>query len=176
MTPDSATATATAPSPSPVTGSPDVSYLLQHTAHVLATQMTAALAEIGMSPRAHCVLAHAAQTERTQAQLAELSDLDKTTMVVTVDQLERAGLAERVPSATDRRARIIRVTAAGADVVAAGQQIVDRVHGDVLGALPEPERSVFVSALNRLTTGHLATPADSPDGVQAVRRPRQSRQ
>jgi DNA-binding MarR family transcriptional regulator len=171
-----ATSSAAAAPPQDALGTaPDVSFLLQHTAHVLTTQMTAALAEIGMSPRAHCVLAHAAQTERTQAQLAELSDLDKTTMVVTVDQLERAGLAERVPSATDRRARIIRVTAAGADVVAAGQQIVDRVHGDVLGALPERERAVFVSALNRLAGGHLAVPADSPEGTQGVRRPRQPR-
>lgn len=153
----------------------DVSFLLQHTAHVLATQMTAALAEIDMSPRAHCVLAHALQAERTQAQLAELSDLDKTTMVVTVDQLERAGLAERVPSATDRRARIIKVTPAGEEIVAAGQDIVDHVHQDVLGALPEQERNAFVAALNRLAAGHLATPADSPDGTQGVRRPRQSR-
>ena len=39
--------------------------------------------------------------------------LDKTTMVVTVDELERAGLAERQASSTDRRARIIKVTPAG---------------------------------------------------------------
>jgi DNA-binding MarR family transcriptional regulator len=160
--------------PAPVTTT-DVSYLLQHTAHVLTTRMTAALAEIGMSPRAHCVLAHASQTERTQAQLAELSDLDKTTMVVTVDQLERDGLAERVPSAQDRRARIIKVTAKGEQVAAAGQDIVDQVHGDVLDALPESERAAFLSALTRLATGHLAVPADSPDGGQGVRRPRQSR-
>ena len=160
--------------PAPVTTT-DVSFLLQHTAHVLATQMAVALGEIGMSPRAHCVLAHAGQAERTQAQLAELSDLDKTTMVVTVDQLERDGLAERVPSAHDRRARIIKVTPKGEQVVATGQDIVDRVHGDVLGALPEEERAVFVSALTRLAGGHLATPADSPEGGQGVRRPRQSR-
>ncbi|SEN42494.1 MarR family winged helix-turn-helix transcriptional regulator [Actinacidiphila rubida] len=159
---------------SPV-GTPDLSYLMQHTAHVLSTQMTAALAEIGMSPRAHCVLAHALQAERTQAQIAELSDLDKTTMVVTVDMLERNGLAERVPSATDRRARIIKVTPKGQEIVAAGQGIVDRVHRDLLGALPDDERAVFVSALNRLATGHCAVPAESPEGAQGVRRPRQSR-
>jgi MarR family transcriptional regulator for hemolysin len=156
-------------------GTKDLSFLLQHTAHVLTTRMTAALAEIGTSPRAHCVLAHALQAERTQAQLAELSDLDKTTMVVTVDQLERAGLAERAPSASDRRARIITVTPKGAEVAAAGQEIVNRVHEDVLGALPAQERSAFVAALNRLATGHLATPVDTVDGGQGVRRPRQAR-
>jgi DNA-binding MarR family transcriptional regulator len=177
MTVQSASAPASTPSapPAPLSASPDLSYLLHHTAHVLSTQMTAALAEIDMSPRAHCVLAHADQAERTQAQLADLADLDKTTMVVTVDHLERAGLAERVPSATDRRARIIKVTPAGRKVVATGQQIVDQIHQDVLGALPEHERAVFVGALNRLAAGHLATPVESPEGIQGVRRPRQSR-
>ncbi|WP_225845178.1 MarR family winged helix-turn-helix transcriptional regulator [Streptomyces sp. HPF1205] len=154
---------------------PDLSFLLQHTAHVLATRMTAALADIGMSPRAHCVLAHAREAERTQAQIAELSDLDKTTMVVTVDQLERAGLAERVPSATDRRARIIKVTARGEQVAADGQAIVNQVHQDVLDALPEEERAVLVSALTRLAGGHLATAVECPEGAQGARRPRQSR-
>lgn len=170
------TATATtAGTAETASGAPDVSFLLQHTAHVLTTRMTAALAEIGMSPRAHCVLAHAAEAERTQAQIAELSDLDKTTMVVTVDLLERAGLAERVPSATDRRARIIRLTADGREAVAAGQRIVDRAHADVLHALPAEERGPFVSALTRLAAGHLSTPVDSPATAPGVRRPRQAR-
>lgn len=167
MTKDTAT-----PSGGSLSATTDVSFLLQHTAHSLTTRMTAALAAIGMSPREHCVLAHAAQQDRTQAQLAELSDLDKTTMVVTVDQLERAGLAERVPSPSDRRARIIRVTAAGTEVVREGQAIVDQVHQDVLDALPAAERAVFVSALNLLATGHLADPVECED---VVRRPRQSR-
>ena len=166
------TDTAATPPGGALSATTDVSYLLQHTAHSLSTRMTAALAGIGMSPREHCVLAHAAQQDRTQAQLAELCDLDKTTMVVTVDQLERAGLAERVPAPNDRRARIIRVTAAGADKVREGQAIVDTVHGDVLGALPSAERSVFVSALNRLATGHLAEPVEC---AEVVRRPRQAR-
>lgn len=93
---------------------PDLSYLLDHTSHVLRTRVAAALAEIGLTARMHCVLAHALPEERTQIQLAEMGDMDKTTMVVTVDALERAGLAQRRPSRTDRRARIIAVTEEGA--------------------------------------------------------------
>src|SRR3954453_11219006 len=91
----------------------DLSYLLSQASHVLTTQMAAAFTEIGITPREYCVLFHAQETERTQIQLAKVSDLDKTTMVVTVDELEKAGLAERRPSSTDRRARIIAVTEAG---------------------------------------------------------------
>lgn len=151
---------------------PDLSYLLTHTGHVLATRMSAAFAKIGITPRGYCVLFHALEKERTQIQLAEISDLDKTTMVVTVDELEKAGLAERRPSSTDRRARIISVTEAGERIVAEGTRIADRVHREVLEALPEGERDAFVSALSRLAEGHLSTPVESD---RPVRRARQSR-
>ncbi|WP_432871099.1 MarR family winged helix-turn-helix transcriptional regulator [Microbispora rosea] len=149
---------------------PDLSFLLDHSSHVLRTQMTAALAEIGLTARMHCVLVHALQEERTQIQLAELGDMDKTTMVVTLDALEQAGLAERRPSSTDRRARIVAVTEKGAQVAKRSQEIVDGVHRAALGSLPEEEAEVLVRALNRLVTGHLATAVEAP---QPVRRARQ---
>ena len=115
---------------------PDLTGLLKHAGHVLETQLTAALAEVGLTPRMQCVLINALGQERTQIQLAEIAYLDKTTMVGTVDALEKAGFAERKPSATDRRARIIAVTPAGAEAAAEGQRIVDRVHAEALAALP----------------------------------------
>ncbi|MFI7625425.1 MarR family winged helix-turn-helix transcriptional regulator [Microbispora rosea] len=149
---------------------PDLSFLLDHSSHVLRTQMAAALAEIGLTARMHCVLVHALQEERTQIQLAELGDMDKTTMVVTLDALEQAGLAERRPSSIDRRARIVAVTEKGAQVAKRSQEIVDGVHRAALGSLPEEEAEVLVRALNRLVTGHLATAVEAP---QPVRRARQ---
>lgn len=149
---------------------PDLSYLLDHTSHVLRTRMAAALAEIGLTARMHCVLVHALEEERTQIQLAELGDMDKTTMVVTVDALEKAGLAERRPSGTDRRARIIAVTDRGAEVARRSQEIVDRVHAEALGSLPDEERETLLRALHRLAEGHLSAPVEGP-GVN--RRPRE---
>jgi DNA-binding MarR family transcriptional regulator len=147
----------------------DLSFLLDHTSHVLRSRMAAALAEIGLTARMHCVLVHALGAERTQAQLAEIGDMDKTTMVVTVDALEGAGLAERRPSGRDRRARIIAVTEEGARVAERSQRIVDRVHEEALGALPEGEREVLVRALNRLVAGHLAAPVEGPRPVRRAR-------
>ncbi|WP_173080947.1 MarR family winged helix-turn-helix transcriptional regulator [Phytohabitans rumicis] len=154
----------------PTRTEPDLSFLLDRTSHVLRTRMAAALAEIGLTARMHCVLVHALEEERTQIQLAEIGDMDKTTMVVTVDALEEAGLAERRPSSTDRRARIIAVTEEGARVAARSQQIVDQVHEEALAALPANERAVFLRAMNRLVTGHLAEPVEH---AQPVRRARQ---
>ena len=154
----------------PARTEPDLSFLLDHTSHVLRTQRAAALAEIGLTARMHCVLVHALEEERTQIQLAEIGDMDKTTMVVTVDALEKAGLAERRPSSKDRRARIIAVTKKGAQVAEESQKIVDGVHERALGSLPQDEREVLLQAMKRLVDGHLATPSESP---QTVRRARQ---
>ncbi|MER7951020.1 MarR family winged helix-turn-helix transcriptional regulator [Streptomyces sp. NPDC096079] len=153
----------------PTRTEPDLSYLLDHTSHTLRTHMAAALGAIGLTARMHCVLVHALEEERTQAQLAEIGDMDKTTMVVTVDALEKAGLAERRPSGTDRRARIIAVTEAGAEVARQSQEIVDGVHEAALAALPDDERTVLLRALERLATGHLAAPVESPTPARRAR-------
>ncbi|WP_367130071.1 MarR family winged helix-turn-helix transcriptional regulator [Saccharothrix sp. HUAS TT1] len=147
----------------------DLSFLLDHTGHVLRTRMAAALAEIGLTARMHCVLVHALQQERTQIQLAELGDMDKTTMVVTVDALEKAGLAERRPSGTDRRARIVAVTEKGAELAERSQAVVDGVHRDALGSLPDEDRDALLHALNLLATGHLSTPVPAPQTARRAR-------
>jgi MarR family transcriptional regulator for hemolysin len=142
----------------------DLTGLLNLAGHVLSNRLAAALAEVDLTPRMQCVLVHALEEERTQIQLAALADLDKTTMVSTVDDLERLGLAERRPSATDRRARIIAVTDKGRNAAEEGQRIVDRVHADALSAISD--KSSFVLAL-----GELAGTTRDP-GPQPIRRAR----
>jgi MarR family transcriptional regulator for hemolysin len=147
----------------------DLIFLLSQAAHSLTTELTVELAGLGISPRSHCVLSKALEGEQNQIRLAERCGMDKTTMVVTVDELERAGLAERHPSPTDRRARIIAVTEAGAEKVAEGNAVVERLYRHVLDSLPEVEREPFVDALTRLVNVRLATP---PACDRPVRRPR----
>ena len=149
----------------------DLSFLLSHASHVLATRMAAAFADIGLTPREYCVLAHAMGGSYTQIELAKLSDLDKTTMLNTLDELERAGYAERRPSPADRRVRIVTVTPAGGDLVATGHQIADRVHGEVLDALAPEERQAFTGALTGLVAGLLAEPVECDRPVRRARVP-----
>ncbi|MFD3869038.1 MarR family winged helix-turn-helix transcriptional regulator [Streptomyces sp. NPDC058623] len=153
----------------PTRTEPDLSFLLDHTSHVLRTRMAAALDEIGLTARMHCVLVHALEAERTQIQLAEIGDMDKTTMVVTVDALEQAGLAERRPSATDRRARVIAVTERGAAVAAESTRIVDRVHSEALGSLSATDREALLRGLKLLVGGSLGTPSESPRPARRAR-------
>jgi MarR family transcriptional regulator for hemolysin len=147
----------------------DLALLLSQASYVLTTELTLALATLGITPRLFCVLRAALGGDRTQSQLAAQCALDKTTMVFTLDELERAGLAERRPSSTDRRARIIAVTPAGRRMVDDGLRITGRVYDDVLSTLTAREREGFVRALERLAGegGRLSTPVP---GAPAVRR------
>ena len=149
----------------------NLSWLLATVNHALATEMTAAFEAVGISPRGHCVLSRAQSGGRTQSELAEEVGLDKTTMVVTVDELEQAGLAERHPSETDRRARVITVTDAGRRKIAEGEEIVDRIQQDVLESLPVKKRAALMDALAQLVSDRLSetTPCQRPVRRRAVR-------
>ena len=148
---------------------PDLGFLFNHAGHVVDTELTAKLAELGTTPREICVLGKAFGAELTQSRLGELAGLDKTTMVVTMDKLERAGLAERRASATDRRARIVAVTPAGAKLLTAGQKVVDQAHSDMLSALPAADREVFVRCMTALVDERLAKPVVSDRPVRRRR-------
>jgi len=149
----------------------DLLFLVNQAAFALTAEMTAALADIAITPRDFCVLSHALKGDMTQIRLAELSALDKTTMVVTLDKLEKAGLAERRLSHTDRRARIVAVTPAGKRAVGKAQGIVARMYGSVLEVLPADDREVFLRSLSTLVASRLAQPShvEKPAGLRRAR-------
>jgi MarR family transcriptional regulator, transcriptional regulator for hemolysin len=156
----------TAPEP-PTCLTSDLGWLLSRISHALTTESTAALEDSGVSPRGHSVLAAALTGDYSQTELARMVGLDKTTMVVTIDDLEGQGLVERKPIKSDRRARLIKVTKEGRRKVELANGVLDRVREDVLGTLPDEEREVFVRALGRLACGRLAEPVPC---AQPVRR------
>jgi MarR family transcriptional regulator for hemolysin len=145
-----------APAESPDALAGNLAWLLSRASYSLATELTAGLTDLGLSPRSHCVLSTAMNGELTQTELAQAVGLDKTTMVVTIDELEAAGLAKRIPATGDRRARVIAVTKAGKRKVAEGEEIVERIQADVLEALPAGQRDAFVAALTTLVGERLA--------------------
>ena len=156
--------------PPPVEGElipSDLCWLLSRASYILTTEMTAALEGLGVSPRAHCVLSAAMSGDHTQTELAKMVGLDKTTMVVTLDELESAGLAERKPSKTDRRARVIGVTKTGERKVREAEAIANSIREDVLAVLAPEDRDVFLDSLSLLVTDPLSEPSPC---AQPVRR------
>jgi MarR family transcriptional regulator, transcriptional regulator for hemolysin len=140
---------------------PDISSLLANASHVLAARMAEALQEISLTPRMFVVLLRALNSELTQLELGRVAGLDKTTIVVIVDELEDAGYAGRVPPPPPRRARLVRVTERGWAAAEAGLEIMDRVHQELLDALPPRQRDAFLAGLATLANVDLPGP-DTP--------------
>jgi DNA-binding MarR family transcriptional regulator len=128
----------------------NLSWLLAQANYGLASEINASLGPLGISNRNLHVLTTAVTGEYTQKELAELIGLDKTTMVVTIDELEAAGLAERRPSETDRRARVISVTKSGERKVREGRAVIDGIQKDLLSSLPARDRKNFLESLGTL--------------------------
>ena len=66
------------------------------------------------------------------------------------------GLDERTPSKTDRRARVISVTAKGKKRIAEAEQVTADLYEEVLGELDADQRQVLLGALDKLQSGSLA--------------------
>lgn len=110
----------------------------------------------GTSLRAVSVLMCANESEKTQGEIADLACLDKSTMVHTVDALEKDGLATRRPSQKDRRARVVGVTDEGRQLVASTETVLGELYDEVLGRLPQADREPFLRSLAALVESRSA--------------------
>jgi len=125
-------------------------WLLARAGHHVGTALAAALAEAGTTPRELSVLAAAAPVPRPQLGLAVVVGLDKTTMVTTVDALERRGLVRREQHPDDRRIRLVAVTPEGRRLVERANAVAEQVQHQVLAAVPEEDRDRLVPLLRAL--------------------------
>lgn len=148
----------------------DLSMLLNQAGHAVTSRVARALADVGISVKVYCALKKAVEGDFTQAQLAELAWMDKTTMVNVLDEMERDGLAARTMSPTDRRVRLVAITAKGRDLLLRADELVQVTYDDILGTLAVPQRAAFLSALTALVEGPLATPFHMDEQLARTRR------
>ncbi|MBP2705525.1 winged helix DNA-binding protein [Microbispora sp. RL4-1S] len=99
--------------------------------------------------RGYHVLSVVAQGEpRRQKDLAGQVALDRTVLVYLIDDLVEAGLVERRPDPTDRRARLIAVTERGVRVLAEAKNRVAMAEERMLAGISPEERLI----LRKITT------------------------
>jgi len=67
-----------------------------------------------------------------------------------VDGLERQGLAERRPDVTDRRAKLVAITAAGERCLGVASATRERLLKQIFGALGQEDRVTFLRLLDTL--------------------------
>lgn len=84
-----------------------------------------------------------------QATLAGLIAYDRATIGGVVDRLEVKGLVARETSPSDRRARIVSLTAEGRALLATATPLVAAAQADMLPGLSSAEREVFLELAAR---------------------------
>jgi DNA-binding MarR family transcriptional regulator len=97
-----------------VTPEADLTWLLHRAAQRMRIAMDEQAARHGLDLRAYLVLTALGQSNpQTQLALGQALGLDKTTLTVLLDRLEKDGLIVRLADPHDRRARIPESTPAG---------------------------------------------------------------
>jgi len=85
-----------------------------------------------------------------QRTLAATIGFDTSTIAGVVDRLERRGLIERQASPSDRRVRLLQVTAAGAATLEQVIPAMLKAQQRILAPLPAAKRSQFLAMLKTL--------------------------
>jgi MarR family transcriptional regulator, lower aerobic nicotinate degradation pathway regulator len=100
-----------------------------------------------------------------QQELGSAMGVDPSTMVSLIDQLETAGLANRRPRPTDRRAREVVITAKGRRVLEQARRLAMQVEAEVLHGLSAAERGQLLALLRRaLNSAPLQSPWTAEEG------------
>jgi DNA-binding MarR family transcriptional regulator len=119
-----------------------------------------ALESIGLTPALFALLnVLGAREGAIQQQIGVEMGIDRSTMVVLIDELEAKDLARRRPHPADRRAREVAITVEGRDVLQRARKIALEVEGEVLRGLTITERSELGALLRRALSG---APPQSP--------------
>ncbi|GAA3123402.1 MarR family winged helix-turn-helix transcriptional regulator [Streptosporangium carneum] len=134
-----------------MTDRPDLAAMIIPLSRALIDAELPVLREHGLSMWAYAVLlALDERPLRTQAALAESIGADKTRIIGFLDDLQRRGLIERTPDPTDRRVRLLSLTAEGRRVRDSAQAGIQSKEERLLARLPDEDRRGFLRALQAL--------------------------
>lgn len=124
------------------------------------TRTTEALKTIGLTPALFGLLNVLGARDGTiQQQLSADMGIDPSAMVILINELEDAGLAERRRRQGDRRAWEVTITTAGRRRLDHARRLAAQVEDEVLGGLSSAEREQLLTLLRRAL---VSTPPPPP--------------
>jgi DNA-binding MarR family transcriptional regulator len=95
-----------------------------------------------------------ANPDLKQSDLARATNLDRSTVVTVIDNLERRGLVERRAALNDRRSNAIRLTTAGSALLRKLKRQVGQHEKRLLKNFSEAERELIFSLLQKVFPEH----------------------
>jgi len=126
-------------------------YLLTFIAEHVTDRFERAVAAHGIRTRHASVLVVIdAEGPMSQRALGRRLRIDKSAMVLLLDDMERLGLAERRRSAADRRVQAIHLTAKGRGVLARVLAFADAENARTFAPLDDGERALLHDLLLRV--------------------------
>jgi DNA-binding MarR family transcriptional regulator len=109
---------------------PNIAELLRGPFQILVDELHEGLAEAGypdIRPAHGNVFGYIRKEGSRLTELAERAQLTKQTMGYLVDYLEERGYVEREPDPDDKRAKIVRLTDEGRELVGVAREIMGRI-------------------------------------------------
>ncbi len=121
------------------------------TAHALRKAFTRRAASVGVTGAQWKVLFKLTlKPDLRQTDLADLLDIEPITLTRIIDRLQEAGLVERTPDPTDRRAWRLHVTAKAQPVVEKLRAIANEMTADVFAGIDPRDVEVMRSVLAKV--------------------------
>lgn len=139
---------------------PHLGYLLKHAQLRFFELGSVALAPLGINGREAAVL-RAIDPGRpiSQGEIARAMNVDRTTMVALIDDLQLKGLVQRRPDVDDRRKNVVELTDAGHRVVGQAAEASEQAEREFLDPLSAADAAQFKKTLRALLND-----AERPDG------------
>ena len=135
-------------------------YLLKHAQLRFSEIAAAALAPLGINGREAAVLRVIGEdVPLSQGEIAQRMEVDRTTMVALIDDLEAKGLAKRHQDSGDRRRNVVELTDSGWSAVSRVEAIAAEAEREFLRPLPADGAERFRKSLHVLLG---EVPEDAP--------------
>lgn len=130
-------------------------YLIRRLHQIHVALFQEACVGFDMTPLQYSLLsALAVRGTADQTSLAADIALDRTTTTGALKRLEARKLVERPVSDDDRRARICKLTPAGASLLNRIESGARDAHRDTLAPLERSEQQLFVAMMQRIVASH----------------------
>ena len=130
-------------------------YLIRRLHQIHVALFQEACAGFDMTPLQYSLLsALAVRGTADQTSLAADIALDRTTPTGALKRLEARGFVERPVSDDDRRARVCRLTPAGAAILGRIESAARDAHRRTLDPLGKPEQAALIAMMQRIVAAH----------------------
>ncbi len=131
-------------------------YLIRRLHQIHVALFQEACADYEMTPLQYSLLsALAVRGTADQTTLASDIALDRTTTTGALKRLEARKLVERPVSGDDRRARICKLTPAGATILSKIESAARDAHRKTLDPLGKAEQVVLIAMMQRIVAEHV---------------------